>query len=694
MITIYYAACAIALFAALQAVPLSSANRQRHVYRAYLFLCGFTALFLGSTAALLGAPTLAEFAQYSRWQGVGAFGFMTSFVWLMANYAHVQFRPKIMAGLIFFTLVTAALTVYSLTLPFGLFVDNVTLLGHIDILGSKIVQIQYDYRPSSVVYQLLGFASVLWGAWCCRLLWRNSNRFAAILLSSYLVVLGLSFALQLLYNFGHVQADIPGGITFLWLFVVISLCFGHDTRLLVQELNQQRDELHEEVERRRIAEHTVRAQAFSDSLTGLPNELELRAQLKETLLSDPTGLSLMLVQVERLREIRQSLSESYCDAILVSIADRLKADMPNSQLIARIKDDTFAVLSRFTQGYALDRASGAGGWLPEHELSKPFTAGRQKISICFNAGIIDLTIEDSAQTALYKADLALDEAANVGAGAIRFYSAALARQHAELSLLETDLKTAIEFNELRVCFQPLFNREYAPDGAEALLRWYHPDLGDISPSVFIPLAERSGLASALGDWVLDQVCANLHQWLEQELPIHGRVSVNVSPWQLQSENFADKVLNTLARHNLPPERLTLEITESTLVDNLTTASQKLSQLRQQGIHIALDDFGTGFSSLAYLSQLPLDALKIDKSFVNDLDRTRNHELISSMINIGKALNLSVVVEGVETQAQLNTLAALGCDRYQGYLFSAPLAGLEYRKWLTTHGRKLTLSAGS
>ncbi len=146
-----------------------------------------------------------------------------------------------------------------------------------------------------MVYQLLGFASVLWGAWCCRLLWRNSNRFAAILLSSYLVVLGLSFALQLLYNFGHVQADIPGGITFLWLFVVISLCFGHDTRLLIQELKQQRDELHEEVERRRIAEHTVRAQAFSDSLTGLPNELELRAQLKETLLSDPTGLSLMLV---------------------------------------------------------------------------------------------------------------------------------------------------------------------------------------------------------------------------------------------------------------------------------------------------------------------------------------------------------------------------------------------------------------
>ncbi len=680
MITIYYAACAIALFAALQAVPLSSANRQRHVYRAYLFLCGFTGLFLGSTAALLGAPTLQDFAQHSRWQSVGAFGFMAAFVWLMANYAHIQFRPKALAALIVFTLVTVGLALYSLSLPFGLFVENVELLGHTEILGSHIVQIHYDYRPSSAIYQVLGFASVVWGSWCCRLLWQQNNRFAAALLSSYLVILALSYGVQLLFNFGHIQADIPGGISFLWLFVVISLCFGHDTRLLIQELNRQRDELHEEVDRRRQAEEAVRAQAFTDPLTGLGNELELRAQLKECLLASPRGLSLMLIQVERLREIRQTLSEHHCDAILIEVADRLQTDMPNSELIARLNDDTFAVLSRFAQGYALNRETGQGGWMEGDALSAPFTAGQQTLEIAFSAGVIDLTIEDSAQSALYKADLALDEAIVMGSGSICFYSETLARQHAEQQMLETDLKNATQFDELSICFQPLVDGDREPAGAEALLRWQHPDLGPVSPAVFIPLAERSGLASTLGDWVLHRVCQLMKQWRQQgQLPV-GRIAVNVSPWQLQDENYAAHVLNTLQHYQLDGSWLTLELTESTLIENFSHTRSHLETLRRHGIQIALDDFGTGFSSLAYLSHLPLDAIKIDKSFIADAHTERGLQLLTSMVNIGKALNVDVIVEGIETDEQLSLLSTMGCARYQGFLFSPPLSESDFPQW--------------
>lgn len=681
MIAIYYAGCAIAVFAAFQSLPLSAANYHQHIYRAYLFLCAFAAIFLFGTAQLLSATSLAAAGNLAKWQGLGGIGFTTAFVWLMATYTETQYDRKVQIGLVTFTLFNAGLLAYSLTLPYGLFVDNLQMQGNIHRFGSDIVHFSYDYRPQSAVFQLLGYISILWGAWCCRLLWRRDNHFAAALFGSYLLLLAIAYSLQLLYNFGYIAFALPGGTSFLWLFIVISLCFGRDHQTLINELNQRSKDLSSEVEKRRRAELTIKRQAFTDELTALPNQLALRSRFPELQAQANCKLHLILIQLDRFREIKQVFSETNSDNILFQVAARLKQDMPNYLLVSRISEHCFAVLTAREEGYDLDRNTGIGNWQTDCKLTAPYLAGYQYVEITFSAGIIDTTEEDTAQSALYKAEHALDRATLLSSDSIVYYSETFAQEIAKQQVLESDLKNAIAQGALSLHYQPLIDAQKKIEGAEALLRWHHPEFGMIPPAVFIPLAERSGLMTTIGAWVLEESCRQINAWRQVDGPFRGRISLNVSPWQLQTGDFADTVLALLARYDVSPHWLALELTESALVDNFDLTRRQLEQLRSAGIRIALDDFGTGFSSLAYLSRLPLDTLKIDKSFVDDVTTDeRGRDLLASMINIGDALKLKVVLEGVESEAQFKALQSLGCKHYQGYLFSRPLPPDEILVW--------------
>lgn len=680
MISIFYAGFAIAVFAAFQSLPLSTTNYNKHVYRAYLFLCGFTAAFLFCTARILSAESVEAVSALAKWQSLSGLGFITAFVWLMANYTESQYAPKVLAGLITYTLIAVAVVVYSFTLPHGLFIENLQIHGKIAVLGGDITHFSYDYRPQSAVFQILGYIGIIWGGWCCRLLWMRGNRFASSLFGSYLVFLTIAYTQQLLFNFGYISFSIPGGVTYLWFFVVISLCFGRDHQNLIRELNLQSQELYAEVGRRRRAEVKFKQQAYTDELTGLPNQLELRQQLDE-LQIQREGLSLVLIQVDRFREIKQVFGEETSDNILGEIARRLDLDMPNKRLVARISDHCFAVLSAASEAFELDRLAGTGQWDADCHLISPYPVGRQSIEVTFSVGVVDITAQDTSQTALYKGEHALDEATKYGSGAIIFYSEDFAAKVARQQLLEGDLKSAVNQNELSLHYQPLVNHQQKMEGIEALLRWQHPELGMISPAEFIPLAERSGLMSTIGDWVLEAVCLDLVQWRNDNAPFRGRVSVNVSPWQLQTEDFAASVLSLLATHEVSPQWLTLELTESALVDNFDSTRRQLNALRRAGIKIALDDFGTGFSSLAYISRLPLDTLKIDKVFVDDVESERGRKLLAGMLYIGNALGLRVILEGVETDAQFQILRSLGCEHFQGYLFSRPLPTADLQAWV-------------
>jgi EAL domain-containing protein (putative c-di-GMP-specific phosphodiesterase class I) len=279
---------------------------------------------------------------------------------------------------------------------------------------------------------------------------------------------------------------------------------------------------------------------------------------------------------------------------------------------------------------------------------------------------------------LRDADIAMYEAKRAGKSQIKIFDPAMrltATRHLEF---RSDLGSAIERDQLRLVFQPMVDlRSHRVVGAESLLRWDHPTHGPIAPSEFIPIAERAGLIVPIGEWVLDQSIGAAAQW-QGSAPL--RVSINVSALQIRSPEFVDHVRSSLARHGLDPRLVVLEITETMLVDEIESATNNLAPLRDLGVLIAIDDFGTGYCSLSYLQQFPVDIVKIDRQFVEELDaEPRNMSLAKMILQLTAGLDVISVAEGIERPAQLRALQALGCDVGQGYLLSAPLEADELRR---------------
>ena len=271
-----------------------------------------------------------------------------------------------------------------------------------------------------------------------------------------------------------------------------------------------------------------------------------------------------------------------------------------------------------------------------------------------------------------QAELALYQAKSVGRGTIRIFEPEMETLTTARSEMERGLRQAIERNEFILYYQPQIDRTDGIVGVEALVRWQHPQQGLTSPASFIPLAELTGLIVPLGKKVLHMACRQLALWHARPATQHLTLAVNVSAKEFFDDGFVDYVSHTLNETGAPPEKLELELTESQLMQDVDAAIEKMQALKQKGIRLALDDFGTGYSSLSQIQQLPVDQLKIDAAFVRDLVFNRNDlAIVQTIINLGKALNLDVIAEGVETQAQRDVLAQLGCHKYQGFLYSKP-----------------------
>jgi len=279
--------------------------------------------------------------------------------------------------------------------------------------------------------------------------------------------------------------------------------------------------------------------------------------------------------------------------------------------------------------------------------------------------------------------MALYRAKSLGRANVQFYLPSLQYAADTRLQLEDGLRRVISGDELELQFQPLVDVGGRAFGAEALLRWHHPKLGDIQPATFIPVAEETGLIHDIGQWVLNRACERLKAWQQAAVPFSGRLSINVCAWQFARTDFVQQVRETLAAQQVDPRRLMLELTETALLYDLDEAVGKLKALRALGLHIALDDFGTGYSSLAYLRDLPLDHIKIDKSFVAELGKSVDNPLVETMIAIGRHMRLGVVAEGVETEKQRAILMQMGCERFQGYLYTQPLPEREFLQWLSS-----------
>ena len=409
-----------------------------------------------------------------------------------------------------------------------------------------------------------------------------------------------------------------------------------------------------------------------DDLTGLPNRMAFNDRLKLAMAHarQDAPCAVLLLDLDYFQNVNDTLGHEHGDLLLVAVAERIRASLPKAAFMARFSGDEFVIL---LEDASVERASQVGQDLLQ-AMAREFDVGDDRLEISASIGIVSYPADgESASILMRYADLALHRAKSSGRDCFIAFSRDLSEEIQRRVLLEARLKHALARNELALHYQPKLEiRSGRLMGWEALLRWQSPELGAVSPEEFIPVAEQSGLILPIGDWVLREACRQMRAWQEQGLSA-GTMAVNLSTRQFRQKDLAEQISTALRDSGLPPGDLELEITESSIMDNLASAATVLAELEQRGIRIAVDDFGTGYSSLSYLKTFPIHCLKIDRSFIRDIPGDENDAVIvRTIIALAGSLGLTVVAEGVETDAQLAYLRANHCDQAQGYLFSRPL----------------------
>jgi diguanylate cyclase (GGDEF)-like protein/PAS domain S-box-containing protein len=444
-----------------------------------------------------------------------------------------------------------------------------------------------------------------------------------------------------------------------------------------------------DISQRKAAEQEIQYLAFYDPLTHLPNRRLLLDRLQHALAASThnrkTG-ALLFIDLDNFKVLNDTLGHEKGDLLLQQVAQRLTTCVREADSIARLGGDEFVVvledLSRnANEAAALAEAAGEKILVA---LGQPYNLDGKLYHNTPSIGITMFMDHLSSVDDLMKhADLAMYEAKKAGRNTLRFFDPEMQAAITTRMALEKDLRDGLEARQFVLYYQPQVDSDGRIQGTEALIRWQHPKRGTVPPAAFIALAEETGLILPLGQWVLENACGQLVKWAKNPAFAHLSIAVNISARQFRQAAFVDQVIEIIERSGANPQQLKLELTESLLLDNVQEIIDKMSTLKARGISFSLDDFGTGYSSLSYLKRLPLDQLKIDQSFVRDLLSDPNDVAIArTIVALAQSLGLSVIAEGVETEAQRHCLASQGCLAYQGYLFGRPMPAQELEKRLS------------
>ncbi|MBK1839460.1 EAL domain-containing protein [Azospirillum sp. YIM B02556] len=441
----------------------------------------------------------------------------------------------------------------------------------------------------------------------------------------------------------------------------------------------------EDIGEKRRAEQHIQYLAHFDALTGLPNRVLLYDRIAQALREgrrDDTKVAVLFIDLDRFKVINDSLGHSFGDEVLRSVARRLQAGLRDCDTVGRLGGDEFLiVLRRVTEP---KDAACVAEKIVAH-LASPFAVGGQNFVVTPSIGISLYPDDaDDPEGLIRCADIAMYNAKEQGRNGFRFVTREMGAKSRERMDLEGSLRRAIREGQLFLVYQPQVDTLTGRIvGLEALVRWRHPEEGMILPGRFLPVAEETGLVLAMGDWVLSEACAQIRHW-RTRFGLSIPVAVNVSGAQFRDGQLPVKVARALDANGLEGPELEIEVTESTLIDDVEAAAETLAALKRRGVLIALDDFGTGYSSLSYLHRLPIDKLKIDRSFIHDLSTGASDASVPrAIVGLGRSLGLSVIAEGVETQEQLQLLRDLTCESYQGFLFSRPVPAEEVERLLET-----------
>jgi diguanylate cyclase len=447
-------------------------------------------------------------------------------------------------------------------------------------------------------------------------------------------------------------------------------------------------------ERLQADNEVLRSKVCIDSLTGMPNRVLFEDRLKHAVArlarsaSDASArhsekIAVLFVDLDGFKPINDSFGHAAGDSVLLQAAKRLAGTVRASDTAARLGGDEFVLLMERVRDFG-DCQRFATRLL--HTMAEPFEVEGQRISISASVGIALYPDHGDPDELLTRADAAMEAAKRAGRGNYMVFEPHMDAGGREELSLQNDLRYAVDRGELKLHYQPKIRVRTSVDdedvtGVEALIRWQHPKQGMVGPAVFIPLAERMGLINALGDWVIEEACRQMRAWADEGLVMP--IAINLSPYQMRQVDLVLRIRQSLERHNLPASQLLCEITESAAMEDVATTLRVFEELARLGVYLSIDDFGTGYSSLSYLRRLPARQLKIDRSFITDLEsNTDAQAVVHGVIKLAHALDLSVVAEGVETKGQQGILRRLECDELQGFLFSEPLPAAALRAWIS------------
>ncbi|MFL9670054.1 putative bifunctional diguanylate cyclase/phosphodiesterase [Variovorax sp. AB1(2024)] len=456
-------------------------------------------------------------------------------------------------------------------------------------------------------------------------------------------------------------------------------------QLVARRLSRSLEEANAELTQ---ANQELQKRAFTDALTGLPNRVLFEDRLRHALarmnranqLQVEERIAVLFVDLDGFKPINDSFGHSAGDRILCVAAERLARTTREGDTVARIGGDEFLLLLEGVRDRA-ECAEAANRVL--RALGEPFNVQGKQLQIACSIGIVLHPEQGEPDKLVANADAAMYEAKRAGGGNYVMFESHMGADAAKQLQLQSDLRRAVELKQFELYYQPKINGTgHGISGVEALVRWNHPQHGLIGPTEFIGLAERFGLIVHLGDWILDEACRQIAQWQAQGTRMC--VAVNLSVMQLREVDFVARVERALLRHDVPATLLLCEITESVAMEDIKATQRTFEGLARVGVFLSIDDFGTGYSSLSHLRKLPARQVKIDRSFVQDLQTKEDaRAVIDAVIRLAHALGLSVVAEGVENEAQRDILIAMGCDELQGFLFSRPLPAGDLLDWYSS-----------
>lgn len=421
--------------------------------------------------------------------------------------------------------------------------------------------------------------------------------------------------------------------------------------------------------------------AYYDAVTNLPNRNMFKEHVNNSLTTNGENqeLAVLFLDLDRFKVINDTKGHSTGDLLLKDVADRIRNTVKSDGLVSRQGGDEFLIL---LEGKKKEEIEKIAQQIID-DFSRPFYVHCEEIFVTASIGISLYPYDGKDQETLIKnADTAMYLAKEHGKNNFQYYNEGLNTQSTRKMILEVGLRKALDTNQFNMVYQPQFELETGTIiGVEALIRWEHPELGPISPVEFIPIAEETGLIVQIGKWILQQVCRDYNQWKQHG---HGsiKMAVNISVRQMQEQEFISSVKQVMEEYNVDPNMFELEITES-IMQNINQSIVILKELKQLGVKIAIDDFGKGYSSLSYLKHLPIDKIKVDKSFVDDiLDPNHNGSIAKAIIDMGHIMKFTVIAEGIEEEKQVDFLLKNNCKLGQGFFFSKPLPEHEIRKLLS------------